>query len=322
MIHIILLLTDGIDMQIVTEPESNKVTHVIHKGEHRHFNTHECHSCDYTNKHEEIAESIKDLKLSSIIIFIDHLDEDISEDPYYASLEHYIICSELEEDAMRILERKFPDVDTVKSLLTSYGCSLSKGNHFTESEHVEHRIKLTDDFYHNLIYLETPALLEDRKEYLSEDEEGEPIPEDKLEATIAAGLMEYVSPRTRIHWSRKMDLPKILSHWDSRNPVQQYFFVERDGHTEVAQGGCGSSGSRWDIGIMTHAFAHLHRQGKQIPTYVMLYNSRNELILMDSYDTFRCVNRYHGGNYHIEHDKSEELLKGIVIDKDGADEDL
>jgi hypothetical protein len=115
-----------------------------------------------------------------------------------------------------------------------------------------------------------------------------------------------------------MNLPVCLAHWDSRNTFQQYFFVETDDAVFHVRGGTGSSGARWDLGIMIHAFAELHKQGVKITTHTAHYNELNELHLLETFDDFRCMHPMHGCNYHNlgGREETELLVKDICVQKD------
>jgi hypothetical protein len=265
-----------------------------------------------------MAERLRGCKYYSIIIFDEHLHEDLSRNPKYAKIENHLLDCELLNQAKggSPFNRDVPMIDEVRELLKRHEVDCSAGNHHDEDEHYKFKDGLEMQYYDNRYLLKIPEIIESEKEmckydYDENDEEIEITDPAELQARIDKRMEEIIIPRTRLTWERVYDMPKPLSHWDYRSHFHQHFFIDDGENILHASGNYGSSGARWDLGIMIHAFAML----SDVRTYIMVYNEFNELVLKEEHSQFRCVSPSYGCNYHCDRDVSNKLVEGICVNK-------
>jgi hypothetical protein len=265
--------------------------------------------------HEGVADQIRGTKLYSIIIFDEHLHDDLADNPKYARIENHLLDCELLRQAKGDypFSRDVPMIDEVRELLNRHAVDTSAGNHHDEKEHYKFKDELEMQYYDNRYLLKIPEIIEAEKEMCGYDDDDNPILNELvLENKIKQRMEEIIIPRTQKTWERVYDMPKPLSHWDYRSSFHQHFFIDNGNEILHAAGNYGSSGARWDLGIMIHAFA----MQAEVTTYVMVYNEFNELILKEEYPRqFRCVHPHYGCNYHIDRDVSNKLVEGICVNK-------
>jgi rubredoxin len=311
-------------MKIIKTP-FNRVVDIQFDKPLKHFETHYATSYKDPVSHKDVALLLKDKKLFSVIIFSEMLHKDLWENPDYCKRETTIYCNSLTAEVRTKMQNKWPMIDTVKEKLKKLaeedGLELSVGNHHDDTDQYKHDSALEDAYYAGLEDLEKCNLLNEYREgcrwFYDEEtgEEREATPEEQEKEWEETKEM-LLSPRTRQSYDRVYALPKCLARWDSRNNFQQYFFIENEDSFESAQGGYGSSGSRFDLGLMIHTFAHLHHQGKEIPTYIMIYNQYNELHLVKDSPTFLCLSPSFGCNYNnYDREEREIETKGIIVNR-------
>ncbi|MBF0362357.1 MAG: hypothetical protein HQK49_15175 [Oligoflexia bacterium] len=302
---------------------NNRVLDITFDTPLGYFDAH--YSTSYNDSkwnHKVLAKQINDKELASIIVFEDYLRKDLLDNQKFCKQETVIEINRLTEEAQKQI-KLFPSTDEIEELFKKNELILHKGNYHKDEDHRTHKSTLLDSYYEGLLDLEKAKVVFDYKEsckwYFNEEteEEREATAEEE-EAQWIKIQEELIMPRTSTKVERIYDLPECLAHWDDRNNFQQYFFVKQDTGWEYISGGYGSSGSRYNLGIMIHAFAHLQKQKqkqkKNIPTWVLEYNNCNETILRDHTDTFRCVAPHFGSNYHNDdRDETERLTKSLIV---------
>lgn len=192
-----------------------------------------------------------------------------------------------------------------------------------KEEHKDHekderkfRFEVEDAVYD---YQETAKMVENLLEHLELaqyklNEEGWPIEEEeevsfssdyqietdplKVKENKKILLERYLKPRIQTEHVRVYNMPKKFWHFDSRGSWSQFFFVFNSKETFCVRGNGAGSGTREDNGRWSHTFACLSEDyGIETPTYHLLYNSRNELKLLDKYSEYKALRRDLSGNY-------------------------
>lgn len=117
-------------------------------------------------------------------------------------------------------------------------------------------------------------------------------------------------PRYRIERERYYHLPFPFNRIDWRNPYDN-IFIWREGKKGFARrGGSGSSGQREINSKFIYGFA-LINQKRPVPSYIFIYNSRNELRFIKKFPSL-TVPRYDiGSNYFLPPEIEKRILKGV-----------
>lgn len=251
---------------------------------------------------EEVYTKIdKTMRFFSVYVIMEHLQEDLWEDSRYADKQEVDLCSLVEEEVRRYWwDRNTEHLKRIDNLMESYKND-SKYSKMSERELRNKAIKELDQE----IY---PLAIERVKEHYQE------IYEDEWEKYWKKE--DPFKKRTEYRYYRRYDMPPPFSHWDSRNPWQQYYFAKnKDGSFYCAQGGSGSSGQRYNHGFYGHLFALLNNE-TPVPTYFFTYDSQNRFIF-NRKEKSLWLNFFDlVGNFKIDQKESWRILEGVNKIKD------
>ena len=140
------------------------------------------------------------------------------------------------------------------------------------------------------------------------------MPEDEAETAWEKRRLEIFLPRARTDFERQYLMPAPFSHWDSRNPWQQWFFAARADRIEYTCGGSGASQQRENQGRWAHVFATAEdAHGMTAPTSILLYDELNRLRLLSGFDSFVTVVQELTGNYKAPHGGIYELFANRIV---------
>lgn len=283
---------------------------------------------DHVGYVEEIV--ARGLEVYSVIILCEPLDSRLWKDSKYASGTTHLLKSQLEQDALDLMKyNDYYSEDEIQNLVREYDLILTKDWDYNHSQtNVDFRIKVKDAIRHNQIYKHFPELIDGLKDrcryqldkYGYEVEDAKEVDEETAKKQFDKQLEYYLLPQTQIEWKRKYDMPRPFSHWDSRNPYQQFYFIEdpdKDvGDNEptlmVKVGGSGGSGTREAQGLWAHVFALLQTKHRNVETTLLKYTSFNEFIHVKTSPTFLAMAYELMGNYK---QTSKETIDSLFAGK-------
>jgi hypothetical protein len=272
---------------------------------------------DHLERAAELAQT--GVQVASILVVLEPLQQDLWDDDRYASWTARVGASEaLVEVRMNQRSRSFGP-NEVEARATELGFPPTGGS------------DLSDPGYRTAVFdavageYELVALLEflerereeNRFEYDEDDYDAEPreLEPAEAEAKWNARRRQLLAPRPIIEHFRRYALPRPLNNWDRRNSVQQWYFVSTNEGIHYWQGGSGSSGQRENHGRWAHIFGALTGyHGLVIPTVVLRYDSQNVLRLVNQSPSLLVDGVDLVGNYGVDHEDSQALLKAFTID--------
>lgn len=123
--------------------------------------------------------------------------------------------------------------------------------------------------------------------------------------------------RHRIDRERYYNLPEPFQRVDWRNPYDNIFIWEEDGHKVARRGGSGSSGGRETNSRFILGLLELNKT-QPVPSYLFVYSRSNELKFVKKFDSL-CVPAWDiGANYHQASFEEMEQLKqgGLFLEWD------
>jgi len=284
------------------------------------------HHVSHGKHHEEIAkEYLKTaIGFASIIIIDEPLDDDLYEDPKYMHQDYAVGVSDVISEARRLLRNNHPMVEDIHEQLEKMGFPKKPNNYeSTKEEDYKFMCELEDAMYAALEYQMVPEIVQRMKEefkydYGADYDDTEEPPKKsaaRFKKEWAKESLKIHQPRIVTRYSRVYSMPEPFCYWDYRNSFQQWFFIENKTGITYISGGSGSSGQREDMGRFAHAFAHLSRHNDvKIPTHCFKYDKRNNFLHLESFKTFKAVNRELTGNYHVEdREESTKLFKDMLL---------
>jgi len=278
--------------------------------------------------HEEIAALVADqgLKTYMVITVADMLDDEHWSDPDYLHRTNHITISKAQEEARKELTNKYFSEIELGKIFAKRQFPLKEFN-YKDDEGRKFSRRIEDELFN---YQEMSGMVEimvsvlesakykmDDDGYLVEDGEGNYTPETDaaaMERNRETLLEEYLIPRIYTKRERIYNMPEPLSHWDSRSPWHQTFYLEipAEGITLVSRGGSGSSGAREENGRWSHAFGLLaNKYGIETPTFFMRYNAHNCWKEEFRLATFATLGRDLSGNYH----STREVMAPIFTER-------
>jgi len=277
---------------------------------------------DYTTHgaidHVMLAEVLKDKPLATVLIETDWLDRELYEDPLYMTVRRNLYVSKIEEEAMRRFGQKYMSMEGADGFLKDLG-PLEVSNAVGEKESL--RSKLLDGVFagqYKSLFSEIIEWFREGFATVYDDETEITTPRENWEQEWPAELIRLWMPRVNTTYERVYSVPEPFTHWDSRNKYQQWYFIQGEDSITRRQGGTGSSGARFEQGIMAHTFALLSSQGKVIPTWYLRYDNKNVLRLVEKWDDFHVIDLDLSGNYHVDMRETRHLFEGRLIqDNDG-----
>jgi hypothetical protein len=153
-----------------------------------------------------------------------------------------------------------------------------------------------------------------------EDEEDFNEGEEKFIQEIYADEYEevrkklYLPEYTYDYYKRLELFPKPISLMSSdRSYITQFFMIDLGDKIKYGTGRGSGSGTRFNHGIFGHLFAQLTKEGKSCRTIICELDSNMELKVLRDADKFLLHGHHLTGNYPIDRDESEEILKGIEL---------
>ena len=271
-------------------------------------------------QHEQLAERLKGKILSSILILSDFLDAELWEDPNYCYRDAHVLVSEVEEEARKRVSGDYYSEAQILEFCEKFGLDVESTS-YDEKKNREHWIRLENAFIDLRSKLLIPSILKDFKKSFQAvdpdtfDDREPPLTKEQLKILWPDYFLRIMMPRTSRSYRRLYDnIPKPMTHWDSRNSWQQFFFVS-DGQgqpIDYIHGGYASSGAREHQGLMAHTFATLDSVSK-IKTIVARYSSKNILVPDVEFDSFKTQPQELSGNYRSSREVIRELFRGKLI---------
>jgi hypothetical protein len=259
--------------------------------------------------HQQMAAGLAENRLASVIIDIERLDADLIDDPNYMHQTTHMLVSQIEEDARSHMTNHYMPMVEAEQLLVECELTLRANNWNQETIKSE----LLDGVFEAQGLALYPELIEIHKRQFQFDyseETGEETEKIGWEKLWPRELIKLLMPRTRVQYDRVYSMPPPFGYWDYRNRFQQWFLVETPAGVAYQRGGSGSSGARLSQGLCGHAYALLATQGKDIPTWWLRYDSKNQLKLHYQWPTFYVVDRELSGNYQVDLRETASLFVG------------
>lgn len=238
---------------------------------------------------------ISKASLSSIIILIQPLKDNLRFNNDFSWLERKIICSEIEEAARRYW--------------------IDKGMYYTKKkEKMEKALKkkLGKDFDEN------PSRYIDEIIESITKKEIYPIVRKRLVEEYKAlygrwwklKIKSIERERVEYYWHRRYDnLPYPLNiYWDYRNDWMQIYIAGKNGKNFHGRGSPASSGSRQCHGLFGHKFAEINAE-KNVPTEIFVFTKHNKFKLYGSFKRLVLVPYDLVGNYRPQKPIQEKNLR-------------
>jgi hypothetical protein len=273
--------------------------------------------------HEEIAARLHEEAeaFASVVVSFRTLKEDLYEDPRYVHITNEITVSEARAEARRRMMNNHWSQDDIDDMIKKFELPAWRQNYGddAEEENRNFRTELQDAFFEAQESMILFDIMEELKEecridYNEETGEERQRSDEEGHKEWDRVRLEQSIPHVSPEYQRVLNMPEPLSHWDSRNRTQQWFFVQNKDAIKYFQGGSGSSQQRETMGRYAHVFATLARRfGVGIPTTVLLYDEVNALRLIDSYDTFKAVDEELTGNYKADREQKDQLFAGMLL---------
>ena len=246
---------------------------------------------------DDVFERIdKTMKFFTVFIYKERLDDALWEDKRYVDKKKVHLCSLVEEKVRTYWwERNHEHLKRIDEHIEL----LKSDPRYSKMTENELRDKAIKDLDQEIFPLAIKWVKEEYQEIYENEWEEYWKKEDPFKERV-----EY-----RYH--RRYDMPPPFSHWDNRNPWQQYYFYkDHDGSFFYTQGGSGSSDQRYNHGFYGHLFALLNNK-KKVPTYFFTYNSRNQFISSKKEESLWLHFFDLVGNFKIDWKKSREILKTV-----------
>ena len=275
--------------------------------------------------HEAIAAQINEREMScgSVIILCDLLKDSLYRDPVYMKIDHHMCVSKLLEHCRERMNNKYWDKEEIIAKANELEIPLVPNNYCDKDSEEAHKYfsKLWDELCEAQALSHIPDIVFSMKTqskygYNEDTEEEFELPEEEAETAFRKDWEEMCLPRSYSRANRVSSMPPPFSHYDYRNPVQQFFFVYDSKNNTVmyTYGGSGGSLSREHQGRYGHTFAYLtDKYNYTIPTTILRYNESNELVFEKEYSTFKVINRELSGNYWVDMSKTRELFKNKLL---------
>lgn len=128
---------------------------------------------------------------------------------------------------------------------------------------------------------------------------------------------KLMSPRFVIDRERYYNLPEPLNWIDWRTSYDNIFIWQEDGKKFLERGGGGSSGARETSTKFIYGYSLINKKHK-IPSYLFLYNEKNELLFIKKFASLCVPDYFIGLNYDKKIEKnilSKTLLAQGELDK-------
>jgi len=270
-------------------------------------------SASVVGNHKKLADILiaKECEVASVVIVVDRLDERHWSDPNYMRQSHELGACEVELDARRIMQNRYPAIAEIEALMRKVGISqvadnFSKGKKAEDQNNVYHS-KALDAMFEAYTLSKYPEIIESRKQNFRDDWKEEKKKGD-WQVAWEAELLRILYPSSLTTYQRVYKMPEPFDHWDSRNSWQQFYLVGYQRKIGWVSGGSAGSIQREQHGRWAHTFAALADIGIEAPTYCYRYTSENEFKLEKSYEKFRCVRQDLTGNYSVSWEDTKELF--------------
>lgn len=277
--------------------------------------------------HEEVAKRVVDdgLMTASIIVSTRHLSEELLDDQRHVHRTNELWPSEVEDEARKRIGNDYLSIGDVEELKKKHELHDWKDN-FTSGakkreQDIEFSGQLLDSIFDSQVKALYPEIMEEMKAeclyvYDEDNDKERKLSKKQHDAAWSKRKAEILLPRVHTWFARVYRMPEPLKHWDDRNRWQQWYLVGTDKGMDWTVGGSAGSGQREEHGKMGHAFALLESQGQAIPTWMMLYDERNRLNLVNRYETFKVMRNDLTGNYQADWQKTKKLFKGRLLELD------
>ena len=271
---------------------------------------------DHRERAKDLAEA--GAEVASIIVVVEHLEGALWDDRRYATWTTRVgACEALVEGRRRTRHRHFgPDEVRARALELRFPTvASSEGDDESGDYHTAVFDAIVDEYqWTAALDLLEEAREDCRFEWVDDDDEPRELEADEAARRWEVRRRELLAPTTLIDRRRRYDMPSPLDNWDSRNAVQQWYFVSTADGIHWRQGGSGSSGQREDHGRWAHTFGTLEAEhGVAVRTLLLRYDARNTLRLVRDSPSLLVDVADLVGNYWVEHAESDALLKRFRI---------
>lgn len=266
--------------------------------------------------HEELAKLIshRSFDCASILVVCNRLQDCLMSNPKYMRIDNQIESSQLQLDAIKELQGKYPTIDEIKKIIKRYKIPTRKNNYDLDDRsfyyQVENRIY---SIFEQMIY---PRIIFDKKQQFETKyfETHLQATKEEFVAEWKKELIDYLMPTVNKKYSRIYNLPHPLNQWDDRSPWQQWYFVNYGEEIRYDIGGTSSSGKREVHGRWAHTFATLEKKyHMSIPVYCFKYTSDNQFKLIKRYERFKAVRNDIISNYPVEWSGAKKLFKNKLL---------
>lgn len=263
-------------------------------------------------------------EFASVIILKDRLDPSLMTNPKYCKMESFIGVSKIQEEARKRMVNKYYDEESVEKIISDQEYQTKQFNFKKDSLRPSFLSKLKDSIYESQELELIPEIFQeycDSAKFDYDDSLSEEIERNEDDTKLAIDILrkELFLPQVFTTYNRVYALPEPFDFWDDRNLFQQYYLVSNGESIDTVQGGPASSHQREMHGLWAHTFAELSKT-KKIRTWVLKYNSKNELILVDHFDQFKAMNYDLTGNYAEDWSVTKVLFKGKLLKSSFSEE--
>jgi hypothetical protein len=326
-------------MELKFKDDTNRIIQdVLFDGNVRSFYEHK-----FPYGHEDLAKYIAEsgMGVFSVLIITERLEYDLYNDPNHCVQTNSLCISQAREEARKQLMNKYYSSEQLKEMMEKYDLKTWETNAPEKrSDEADRKFKLhiEDALFEAQEMLLLPEIIEsktyhsklrlDAEGYPVENEDGDYIelgPEDEAlqKKQYEEELEKILMPRVMTKYDRRALMPHPFNWWDWRNGFQQYFFIKDGDSIYCDHGGSGSSGRRETQGRMAHTFATLsEKYGIEAKTLFFRYDRKNQMVYLDSSDTFKAMNRELSGNYDSDYKVVKELFKGRLVMETGQDDEV
>ncbi len=276
------------------------------------------HDLNHTDLSKKLQKEYNEF--CSIIILKDRLDHNLMLNPNFCKTESFIGVSKIQEEARKRMINSYYNENEIEKIIKEQDYATKQYNYKKDTKKPSFLSNLKDSIFESQELALIPEIWEEYKNsvkyYYDEDLDKE-IERTDDEAKMELDILkqELFLPQVFTTYNRVYSLPKPFNFWDDRNLFQQYYLVSNKEYTGCIQGGPASSHQREMHGLWAHTFAELSKV-RNIQTFVLKYNSKNELHLLEHFDDFKAMNYDLTGNYRVNWSDTKHIFSGKLLNSD------
>lgn len=269
--------------------------------------------------HEELAKHIaqRGFDCASILVVCEHLRDGLCSDSKYMKVDNEIGQSELQKDATRELQGKYPTMDEVKKIIKRYKIPTRRNNY--EPDDRKFYYELENKIYQIFDHMLYPSLIFEKKQNFQEEfyEKRPKAKKEDLQKAWRDELIDYLMPSIERTHTRVYDMPEPLNSWDSKDMWKQWYFVNYGDEIRYVYGSSAGSSTRESHGRWAHVFSMLEKKyHTSVPLYCFKYTGDNSFAFVRKYECFKAVRNDLNLNYPVDKSITNKLLKNRLLSID------